>query len=204
MPTSKQRVRIEWWQGVCRQCVASKIGFLDVCGCVSEQFRRDRTLTSTPMSHETVDAFAHPFSQGCSRITYSELCDSISAVLETGRLGTPVNVRLHWEFSEHTDVSASILCTAVAIADLALKLKSSTWRVRRHPTGRTLNVLGSDQRGRTLMISLVSESEPRTALSIFGNHGIVRLDNGWVDPATIPESFEHYEWFADFHAAVGE
>ena len=156
------------------------------------------------MSHETVNASVRPFLQSCSRITYSELCDAISAVLETGRLGTPVNVRLHWEFSEHADVLATMLPAAVAIADVALELKSPTWRIRRHTTGRTLNVLGSDQRGRTLMISLVSESTPQTALTVFGNHGIVRLDDGWVDPATIPESFEHYEWFAGLHAAVGE
>lgn len=156
------------------------------------------------MSHETVNASVHPISQCSCRITFSELCNSISAVLETGRLGTPVNVRLHWEFSEHADVSTGILSTAVAIADLVLNLKSPTWRIRRHTTGRTLNVLGSDQRGRTLMISLVSESTPQTALTVFGNHGIVRLDDGWVDPATIPESFEHYEWFAGLHAAVGE
>lgn len=156
------------------------------------------------MSHETVHAFVRPISQCSCRITFSELCDSISAVLETGRLGTPVNVRLHWEFSEHANASTGILPAAVAIADHALKLESPTWRVRRHTTGRTLNVLGSDQRGRSLMISLVSESTPQTAITIFGNHGIVRLDDGWVDPATIPESFEHYEWFAGLHAAFGE
>jgi hypothetical protein len=156
------------------------------------------------MSHETVDASVRSFSQGCSRITYSELYDAISAVLETGRLGTPVNVRLHWEFSGHADVLVTMLPAAVAIADVALELKSPTWRIRRHTTGRTLNVLGSDQRGRTLMISLVSESTPQTALTVFGNHGIVRLDDGWVDPTTIPESFEHCEWFAGLHAAIGE
>ena len=156
------------------------------------------------MSHETVDASVRPFSQRSYRIAFSELCGSITAVLETGRPGTPVNVRLHWEFAERVDVSTSILPAAVAIADVALKLKSPTWRVRRDATGRTLNVLGSDQRGRTLMISLVSESTPQTALTIFGNHGIVRLDDGWVDPETIPESFDHCEWLASLHAAIGE
>jgi len=156
------------------------------------------------MSHETVDVSVRPFSQRSYRVTFSELCDSIRAVLETGRPGTPVNVRLHWEFSEHADVSSRILPAAAAIADLALKLKSPTWRLRRHATGRTLNVLGSDHRGRSLMISLVSESTPQTALTIFGNHGIVRLDDGWVDPTTIPESFDRCEWLASLHAAIGE
>lgn len=156
------------------------------------------------MSHETVATSVLALSQRSYRITFSELCDSIGAVLETGRLGTPVNVRLHWEFSENADVSTSILLAAIAIADCALKLKSPTWRVRRHATGRTLNVLGSDSRGQTLMISLVSKSTPQTALTVFGNHGIVRLDDGWVDPTTTPESFEHYEWFANLHAAIGE
>jgi hypothetical protein len=162
------------------------------------------TLTSNPMSHETVDGSVRPFSQRSSRITFSELCDSIRTVLDTGRLGTPVNVRLHWEFVERVDFSAIILPAAVVIADVALKLKSPTWRVRRHATGRTLNLLGSDQRGRTLMISLVPEATPQTALTIFGNHGIVRLDDGWVDPATIPESLDQCEWLASLNATIGK
>jgi hypothetical protein len=154
------------------------------------------------MSHETTATPACTVRQNVYRITFRELCNSIHAVLETGRLGTPVNVRLHWEFAESEAFLPVIAKAAVAIADEALQLVEPTWRVRRHSTGRTVNILGSDTRGRTLMVSLATLSEPRTAMTIFGNHGIVRLDDGWVDPNSIPESLDDRTWSAGLQAAV--
>jgi hypothetical protein len=156
------------------------------------------------MSHETTASTASSIQQSVSRITYSDLCESIQTVLQTGQLGTPVNVRLHWEFTESASNLMNMLMAAVAIADESLQLKTPTWRVRRHSSDRSLNVLGSDQRGRTLMISLVAEALPQTALTIFGNHGIVRLDDGWVDPVSIPESFDDCAWLTDLQVAMSE
>ncbi|NQV28837.1 MAG: hypothetical protein HQ518_31165 [Rhodopirellula sp.] len=154
------------------------------------------------MSHETTATSAPAIQQMIGRMTVRELSDSIRAVLESGRLGTPVNVRLHWEISEPASRLSTVSAAAVAIADLALQLDEPTWRVRRHASGKTLNVLGSDRQGRTLMISLVAEATPLTALTIFGNHGLVRLDDGWVDPDSIPESPEHYRWAESLQAAM--
>ncbi|MFT5091355.1 MAG: hypothetical protein ACI8P0_004365 [Planctomycetaceae bacterium] len=156
------------------------------------------------MSLETNVETARPIQQIVGRMTVSELGDSIRTVLETGRLGTPVNVRLHWEFSESANLLHTVLTTAVAIADVALQLEEPAWRGRQHEAGRTLNLLGSDRRGRTLMITLVAESMPQTALTIFGNHGIVRLDEGWVDPNSIGEPVKELSWIAAIQAAFGE
>lgn len=155
------------------------------------------------MSHETTDETTRPIQQIVGRMTVSELCGSIRTVLETGRLGTPVNVRLHWEFSESASLLQTVLTTAVAIADQALQLDEPVWRGRRHESGRTLNLLGSDRRGRTLMITLVADSNPHIALTIFGNHGIVRLDDGWVDLNSIVEPAKDYSWNAAIQAAFG-
>ena len=154
------------------------------------------------MSHETTASTASTIQQSVSRITFSDLCESIHAVLQTGQLGTPVNVRLHWEFSESASNLFTILAAAVAIVDESLQLKTPTWRVRRHASGRSLNVLGSDEQGRTLMISLVAEASPQTSLTIFGNHGIVRLDDGWVDPASVPETLNDRSWLNGLRAAA--
>ena len=156
------------------------------------------------MSLETTAETARPIQQNVGRITVSELCDSIRTVLDSGRLGTPVNVRLHWEFSESASLLQTVLVAAVAIADLALQLEEPVWRVRRHESGRTLNLLGSDRRGRTLMITLVAEATPQAALTIFGNHGIVRLDEGWVDLNSIVESAKELSWIAGIQAAFKE
>ncbi len=156
------------------------------------------------MSLETNTKSAPTVQQTIGGITVSELCDSIRAVLETGRLGTPVNVRLHWEFSESASQLRTVLMAAVEIADHALQLEEPVWRGRRHESGRTLNLLGSDRRGRTLMITLVAEAKPQTALTIFGNHGIVRLDEGWVDLNSIVEPAKEFSWLATIQAAFGE
>jgi hypothetical protein len=156
------------------------------------------------MSLETTAETARPIQQIVGRMTVSELCDSIRTVLETGRIGTPVNVRLHWEFSESAKLLQTVLTTAVAIADLALQLEEPVWRGRQHASGRTLNLLGSDRRGRTLMITLVAEATSQTALTIFGNHGIVRLDEGWVDLNSIVEPAKELSWIAAIQAAFGE
>ena len=154
------------------------------------------------MSHETVESSARPVLDDVSRITHSELCDSVERVVQTGRLGTPVSVRLHWEFRESTGQMNTILAAAVSIADCVLDLETPVWRIRRHASGRTLNVIGTDQRGRSLMITLVAQATPQTALTVFGNHGIVRLDDGWVDPATILESVAERSWFAGLQTAL--
>ena len=156
------------------------------------------------MSLETTSETTRPVQQIVGLMTVSELCDSVRTVLETGRLGTPVNVRLHWEFSEPASLLQTVLTTAVEIADLALQLKEPIWRLRQHESGRTLNLLGSDRRGRTLMITLVAEASPQTALTIFGNHGILQLNEGWLDPNSIVDSARQLSWVADIHAVFGE
>jgi hypothetical protein len=54
------------------------------------------------------------------------------------------------------------------------------------------------------MITLVAEATSQTALTIFGNHGIVRLDEGWVDLNSIVEPAKELSWIAAIQAAFGE
>lgn len=155
------------------------------------------TDESSAMANLTIE-------QKLKRITFNELCSSIHSALNADRLGTPVNVRLHWEFAESESVLTNATIIAVAVADEALQLDKPEWRVRRHASGKTINVMGSDKNGRTLMITLVAHSKPATALTIFGNHGIVRLEEGWIDLESAPDSFTDRPWAADLQAALGD
>tara|TARA_R110002072_G_scaffold302603_1_gene486611 strand:+ start:55963 stop:56433 length:471 start_codon:yes stop_codon:yes gene_type:complete len=155
------------------------------------------------MSLETSAEAVQPIFPIAGRMTVSELGNSIRTILDTSQLGTPVNVRLHWEFSELASFLQTVLTAAVELADLALQLEEPVWRLRRQESGRTLNLLGSDRRGRTLMITLVAEAKPQTALTIFGNHGIVRLNEGWVDPNSITETTKEHSWAADLQSTFG-
>lgn len=136
------------------------------------------------------------------RMTVPELCQAICTTMETGKTGTPVNVRLHWEFTESADELGHVAVAAVAIADQALRLDEPVWRIRRHPSGRVMHILGKDRNGRTLMVSLTAEASPQAALTIFGNHGIVRLDDGWIDPDSITPPDNDCRWLSGLQSAI--
>lgn len=140
------------------------------------------------------------------RITVSELCQAIDTTMKTGQAGVPVNVRLHWEFQEPAAELGRIAIGAVTLADRVLRLDKPVWRVRRHSSERILNIIGTDRGGRSLMISLVAESLPWAALTVFGNHGIVRLDSSfnWIDPESISEPAGECSWLAEFRTAIAD
>jgi hypothetical protein len=204
MPASQQRVRMKRRQIISGQCETSTYGSAVFSSCLELIERRFATSTGDSMSLETTVTSQQTIQQNLRRVTFPELCTSIRTVINTGRLGTPVNVRLHWEFQESKTELSAVLTGAVALADEALKLNDPTWRVRRHSCGRTLNVLGSDGQGRTLLVTLVAEAGPRTAMTVFGNHGIVRFDDGWVDPHSIPMSLDGHSWISELLVALND
>ena len=156
------------------------------------------------MNQNTASTSLQALEKIVNRVTFADLCQSVRTAVETGWIGTPVNVRLHWQIEGAAAEFSTIAAAAVALSDIALKLDEPTWRVRRHTSGRTLHVLGSDRRGRTLMITLVAEAEPATDLTVFGNHGVVRLADGWGDPNSIQELSTVPDWLPGLQAAIGE
>ena len=60
-------------------------------------------------------------------------------------------------------------------------------------------ILDTSQLGTPVNVRL----QPQTALTIFGNHGIVRLNEGWVDPNSITETTKEHSWAADLQSTFG-
>ena len=116
-------------------------------------------------------------------VSLDALLTAVRNAVDSGRIGSPVNVRVHWQFSG-TDVKAAALA-AVRIADEALALDEPAWRVRtgklEASKGRMLNVLGEDRRGRTLLATLCRGEANEFALTVFGNHGTLRLEHAGLD-----------------------
>lgn len=121
-------------------------------------------------------------------VTFDDLAQAIRNAIQAERIGVPVSVRLHWEFEEAPVDLRAVADSAIALADAALKFDEPVWRERPQETGKTLNLLGSDKRGRTALLTLVAASEPSISLTVYGNHGVVRLEDAVLDRATIPES----------------
>ncbi|MFP6764129.1 MAG: hypothetical protein VB858_10935, partial [Planctomycetaceae bacterium] len=57
---------------------------------------------------------------------------------------------------------------------------------------RFLNVLGKDCHGRTLLVTVCQGAAPEFALTVFGNHGVLRLEHAGLD-VSLPEARETAE-----------
>jgi hypothetical protein len=138
-------------------------------------------------------------------VTLDALLSAIRNAVDSGRIGTPVNVRLHWQFSE-TGVKHAAL-VAVRIADEALALEEPAWRVRASELeaakGRILNVLGEDRRGRTLLATLCRGEANEFALTVFGNHGTLRLEHAGLDATSLDALDTEGNWRQSLVEAIG-
>ena len=172
-------------------------------------------------------------------VTLDALLSAIRNAVDSGRIGTPVNVRVHWQFSE-TDMKHAAL-VAVRIADEALALEEPAWRIRaseleasnsplkkgsdplegvatqgktgrpervrhlfqRTAKGRILNVLGEDRRGRTLLATLCRGDANEFALTVFGNHGTLRLEHAGLEESSLEPVDTDAGWWRDLTESIG-
>lgn len=109
-------------------------------------------------------------------VSLDELKAAIVAAIANGRIGEVVSVRLHWPLPESDVSERRILIAAVDLIDVALKLGPTRWRLRRAADGRLLHLHGVDDRGRTTVVTVTRGLADKAQLTLFGNHGIVRLD----------------------------
>ena len=138
-------------------------------------------------------------------VTLDALLSAVRNAVDSGRIGTPVNVRVHWQFSE-TDLRKAALIVA-RIANEALGLEVPAWRVRSGKIaaskGNMLNVLGEDRRGRTLLATLFRGESNEFALTVFGNHGILRLEDAGLDEDSLGTIDEEADWWQSLAEAIG-
>lgn len=138
-------------------------------------------------------------------VSLDALLTAVRNAVDSGRIGSPVNVRVHWQFSG-TDVKQAAL-VAVRIADEALALDEPAWWVRTGKlvasTGRMLNVLGEDRRGRTLLATLCRGEENEFALTVFGNHGTLRLEHAGLDENSLGDVDTDAAWRQSLTKAIG-
>ena len=135
-------------------------------------------------------------------VTVQALLKSVRSAVDSGRIGTPVGVRLHWQCAD-TPLKDAVLLAA-RIADEALSLEQTVWRVRTGRSGRLLNVLGEDRQGRTLLITVCRGAARDLGLTVFGNHGVLRLEHAGLEETSqkLPETTES-EWQQGLLQAMG-
>lgn len=113
---------------------------------------------------------------------FTEIHHALTAAIATGKIGTPVSVRVHLQLPEtRADFDAAI-DAIVATTKPALHETMQTLQSRVNAEGNQWNVLLRSANGRSLFVTLGrgSAREPRLELLVVGNHGVIRLEGGDV------------------------
>jgi hypothetical protein len=130
-------------------------------------------------------------------ISLHDLRLSLQAALATEKAGEIVNVRLHWQLplSEAAPLTLlNVLLQAVDLCDVPLQLGPTTWRVRLSSNARLVHAMGVDDRGRTLIVSIADDADPLAQLTVFGNHGVIRLDHAELTADSLTQDFADRAW----------
>ncbi len=111
-------------------------------------------------------------------MTLDDIRHTLLEAVKTGKVGTPVALRLHLQL---TNADASLLSTAATLIGLCeplFKVEPSQLFARSNAGGRQLSLLCETESGRTCSITIGSGSAKAASLNLLlvGNHGVIRLE----------------------------
>lgn len=95
---------------------------------------------------------------------------------QANQIGEPVSVRVHVSVADGRSSWPDIAHPAAAVVGSVFDLSSFSWRVRRGEFLRMLNLLGQNEAGQTALVTLARGYVSAIAVTVFGNHGALRLD----------------------------
>lgn len=107
-----------------------------------------------------------------------DLKRALRAIIDSGRVGIPVCLRVHVQLRMREDSPTRMSEVAKGLQSLAVELLSMSkpkWKQRGR--GRLLNVLGTDERGRSALLTFNQSGCDQVSLTLIGNRGVVRLEN---------------------------
>lgn len=135
-------------------------------------------------------------------VSFAELQEAVAAVVTSGQVGEPVNVRVHWDVADDSAELPDAILAAATLAAAALHLTETRWTVRRDEDDRLLNILGVDDRGRTALLSVSRSAVDRISLTVFGNHGVARIEHAQSAGELPSEGSAGSVWMTTLQAAV--
>ena len=115
-------------------------------------------------------------SAAAESISIAAVETSVKDAVASGRIGPPVNVRLHWQAGPDASGVQRAMTEALRLTGSILELSDPTVRNRSIESGRLLHALVRDERGRSGLISVAAGTPATLALTVYGNHGVIRLD----------------------------
>ncbi len=135
-------------------------------------------------------------------VSFVELQSAIADIATSGQVGETVNVRIHWDVADAERELANAITAAAALADAVLSLTETRWTVRRDANGLLLNVLGVDDRGRTALLTASRSAADRLSLTIFGNHGVARVERAALEGAPPTDADPQTGWMKSLETAL--
>jgi|GEM_PF-1459740 hypothetical protein len=138
---------------------------------------------------------------GSAGVTLDSVRTGLLTAIGSGRVGEPVNVRLHWQTGKSTTDLTETAIVAASLTDVILSLENPVWRVRTGAGGQLLHILARDDRGRTALISIGAGDRSTLAVTVYGNHGVVRLEDSSVSEQVLRESANE-AWGANLKQAI--
>lgn len=124
-----------------------------------------------------------------SMATFDDLSRAVTAALETGKIGTPVAMRLYVRCADDSIDPAAVLNAAASLAGAIFSASPQNLTARFSEDRRQLNVLLGYADGQTLLLSVIGDvAGDGCDLLLIGNHGIVRLEGGELFDAVEPDS----------------
>jgi hypothetical protein len=113
-------------------------------------------------------------------MTTDDLQNALTAAIATGRIGTPVALRVHAIVASDSFNPAAALDAVIGLAGTAFPTKPQQMTARSGGAGQQWNVLLIYAGGQTLSFSIASSPAStggnRLHLLLIGNHGIIRLE----------------------------
>ena len=120
----------------------------------------------------------------------ADLQRTLENVLATGKLGTPVALRIHAAVPDVNPLK--VLGVFSPLVGLICNDSRGKLQAQSHSSGGQLSVLWTDAQGRSVLISAVSVPKCRQNMHILliGNHGVTRLSGGelWSEPLSADQS----------------
>lgn len=106
---------------------------------------------------------------------------SVKEAVANNGIGQPVNVRLHWQAGPEASDVRQAMAEALRLANEILDLSDPTVTTRSAEDGLILHALVRDTQGRSALISIAAGESSTLALTVYGNHGVIRLDETLCD-----------------------
>lgn len=139
-------------------------------------------------------------------MTFQSLFATVRDAVATGKIGTPVSLRLHADFPDASMDLGAVVDTIMTETGPLFPAARWTVMAKRNASGRQLTALLQNDAGRTVFVTLNcgGTRAARLSLLVIGNHGVLRLEGGDEIDGSFVESAPDASWRSAIEATIAQ